>query len=302
MRPHAWFHRQVRLSPALAFSLALGGTLPAAAQVALELETSTFVPAGATVQSGNYGLSTASATASVSTTWGTAQATSVFGSMQLYASSSADPLSGQGDTITTSTFARALWTDSILVTADGLNGTGRLHAQFQASGSLSLPASVDSNFTGAQPVSVSWSLGASPNDGFGGEGQVGGIRLLDIDSINSTTFSVLSGSANFQVYDLYIPFTFGQAFSLTITGRASSVVQPQGMNVPLSASSTFNLTWLGITEVVDLNNNPLGGVTIASTGDWITTSAIPEPSTYAVLAGLAVLGLAMWRRRGLRSR
>ena len=29
----------------------------------------------------------------------------------------------------------------------------------------------------------------------------------------------------------------------------------------------------------------------------ITISAIPEPSTYAALCGLAVLGLAVWRRR-----
>jgi hypothetical protein len=27
------------------------------------------------------------------------------------------------------------------------------------------------------------------------------------------------------------------------------------------------------------------------------TSAVPEPSTYAALAGVAVLGLAFWRRR-----
>ncbi|MCW5548131.1 MAG: PEP-CTERM sorting domain-containing protein [Opitutaceae bacterium] len=57
--------------------------------------------------------------------------------------------------------------------------------------------------------------------------------------------------------------------------------------------------------------SPLTGVTafriVTSSGiDWGTaideielysTSAIPEPSTYAVLAGLAALGLAAWRRR-----
>lgn len=31
-----------------------------------------------------------------------------------------------------------------------------------------------------------------------------------------------------------------------------------------------------------------------------SASAIPEPSTYAAMAGLGVLGLAVWRRRGVR--
>ena len=29
----------------------------------------------------------------------------------------------------------------------------------------------------------------------------------------------------------------------------------------------------------------------------VTATAIPEPATYAMLAGLAALGLAAWRRR-----
>lgn len=282
----------------LGLCLALGGASPAEAQVTLTLETTTYIPAGATLTDQDYGPSSASGTASVSSAYGAAQATSVFGTMQLYAYSTANPLGGDGDVITTSSMARAVWTDTILVTASGLAGTqGRLHARFQASGTLSLPASLDSTFVGAQPVNVSWSLGSNPNYQFGDEGQVGGAQRLDVVGTNVTE---LSGSPNFQVYDLYIPFTFGDAFTLTITGQASSYVQPRGMDDPLSASSTFNLNWLGITEVVDLGNNPLAGVAIASTGAWITTSAIPEPSTYAALAGLAALGFVMWRpRRGI---
>ncbi len=279
--------------------MALGGGLRVAAQVTLELETTTFVPAVTVLTSDVYGPSSAAGTASVATAYGSATATATFGSMHLHAFSSADPQAGSGDTVTTSSFARAVWSDSILVTATGLAGTpGRLHAQFLASGSLSLPASVNSTFTGAQPVVVSWSLGANPNSGFGGEGQVDGSRQLYIDLIGGNPESVLSGSANFQVYDLYIPFTFGDAFELTITGRAASFVQPRGMNDPLTASSTFNLNWLGVTEVLDESDNPLSGISIQSTGDWITASTIPEPSTYAAVAGLAALGLAVWRRRG----
>ncbi|AOS43537.1 hypothetical protein Verru16b_00582 [Lacunisphaera limnophila] len=276
--------------------LALAAARPATAQVTLTLETSTYVPALYTVADQNYGPSSAAGTANVSTAYGQAQATSTFGVMQLFASSAADPMGGDGDEVTTHAMARAVWTDSILVTAAGLAGTqGRLHAQFQAGGSLSLPGSVSSTFTGAQPVNVSWSLAASPNYLFGDEGQVGGVSRLDIVAGD---VSELSGSANFQVYDLSIPFTFGSAFTLTITGRAESLVQPRGMTEALSAASTFNLHWLGINEVVDLGNTPLAGVTVASTGDWITTNAIPEPATYAMFAGLAALGLVAWRRRG----
>ncbi len=280
-------------------SLTLGTVVTGWAQVALTLQTTTSVPASHTVATHAYGPSDAAGTASIATAYGSAQATSSFGTMQLYAYASADPLAGEGDTVTTNSLARAVWTDSILVTAAGLGGTqGRLHVQFQAGGSLSLPGSVNSNFTGAQPVNVSWSLASSPNYLFGDEGTVGGVQRLDIVSGD---VSELSGSPNFQVYDLYIPFTFGNSFMLTLTGQARSIVQPRGMTDPLSASSTFNLNWLGLIEVVDTGNNPLAGVTVASTDDWLTTSAIPEPSTYALLAGVAALGWSAWRRRSQRA-
>ncbi|KAB2908590.1 MAG: PEP-CTERM sorting domain-containing protein [Dechloromonas sp.] len=296
MSPASLFPQRtfVLTSLALSLFLAVQGT----AQITLTLESVTFVPAGATVDEDYYGPSSTSGSASLSTAFGQAQAEASLGSMQLFAFSSSDPNLVHGDTLTTSTFAQAAWTDSILVTASGLAGTGgRLHAQFLASGSLSLPGSINSTFTGAQPVSVRWSLGASPNYMFGGEGQVDGLRMIDIDLVEGTPVSVLSGSANFQVYDLYIPFTFGESFNLTITGRAASLVQPRGMTVPLSASSTLNITWMGITEVLDASEAPLVGYTVASTGDWIVTSAVPEPSTYAAFAGVVVLAVVIYRRR-----
>jgi hypothetical protein len=42
----------------------------------------------------------------------------------------------------------------------------------------------------------------------------------------------------------------------------------------------------------------LGAATLSLTADQITAvSAVPEPATYAALAGLAMLGVVVWRRR-----
>lgn len=273
-------------------------------QITLTLETTSYTPGYGTHAQDTI-TDLAANSAGVSTAYGSGSATSTFGLMQLSSSSFATYQVGEGfgDTFTTTGSSQARWQDSILVTAaaPGLAGTGAwLHARFQTSGSLSVPGSINSTFSGAQPASAGWSVGAQPNTGFGGEGQVDGTRSIYIDFVGGEYVSIfLNDSPNFQVYDLYIPFTFGEAFNFQFTGSAQSFVQPRGMEVgaSLATSANVTVTWLGIAAVLDENDNPLSGITIQSTGNWITASAIPEPSTYAALAGLAALGLAVWRRR-----
>jgi autotransporter-associated beta strand protein/probable HAF family extracellular repeat protein len=67
---------------------------------------------------------------------------------------------------------------------------------------------------------------------------------------------------------------------------------------------SFNLLDWGSTTLTTLNTDlPVlaGGLawdtSLLLTSGVISVSAIPEPSTYAALAGLAALGLAAWRRR-----
>jgi hypothetical protein len=80
-----------------------------------------------------------------------------------------------------------------------------------------------------------------------------------------------------------------------------------------TASSAYNFSYdlssasviLGQSTVyfrlIDLDTIAENGGTVASTGtdrvDNFTVTAIPEPSTYAMVAGLAGLGFAILRRR-----
>jgi len=290
--------RGILSTVAALFLAAVGG-----AQVTLDLETTTYVPAGATVTTDAQNV--VAGVASVATSYGSSSATSTFGSMQLNSTSSGTHTETYGDTLTTRSQAEAKWQDSILVTAAApeLNGTnGRLHARFTVSGNLNVPYPVASTFAGAQPVSANWQVSVNRGYQFGDENSVGGGLSVYIDYTvgpPADIFPVLNGSADFQTYDLVIPFTFGEAFDFRFTGQAQSYVQPRGMEVGdgLGSSASITVTWLGIEEITDEENNPLAGITIASTGAWITASAIPEPSTYAMMAGAAALGLAAWRRR-----
>lgn len=273
----------------------------ACAQVTLDLETTTYVPAVETVVTDTTIVVANSA--SVSTAYGSGTVLSSLGLMQLSSVSTVTHTLTYGDTLTTLGYSEAKWEDSILVTATApeLNGTsGRLHVQFTVNGTLNVPFPVASTFVGADPVSAGWQVSVNRAVGFGGENSVDGSQSIHIDA---GPVSLLNGSPNFQTYDLIIPFTFGEAFDFSVTGRASTLVQPRGMalNDSLSATSNITVTWLGLVEVTDDLENPLSGITVASTGNWLTTSAIPEPSTYAAFAGLVALGLVAWRRRARRT-
>jgi hypothetical protein len=73
------------------------------------------------------------------------------------------------------------------------------------------------------------------------------------------------------------------------------------MFTPLLDTLSENARWVWVPDVAGANaytvtftNNlaTTGSITVAS-----LTSSIPEPSTYAVIAGIAVIGVATLRRR-----
>jgi hypothetical protein len=116
---------------------------------------------------------------------------------------------------------------------------------------------------------------------------VGGYDAVDVSGLltygGTLTMSFGSTTTAGTTYDLFgVNGTQGGNFTaVTIGGTYSSV------------GALTNT--LGIWTGDDLTNN-LHFVFTQSTGDLVVT-AIPEPSAYAAMAGLGMIGVALYRRR-----
>jgi fibronectin-binding autotransporter adhesin len=120
-------------------------------------------------------------------------------------------------------------------------------------------------------------------------GSTGLIHMELGGSTRGTNYDALNVANAFAV-DGTLSVTFINAFNPTL-------------------GATFNLfDFASLSGTFDtLNLQALGGGLAWNTSALYTTgvlsvSAIPEPSTYAMFAGLAVLGLAIWRRRSAKVR
>lgn len=126
-------------------------------------------------------------------------------------------------------------------------------------------------------------------------------------------------------------FAFGRDNTGSFTDRADDVFNVQYTTDPINIGSAAFATWVTVssldyfsaaptspalrhlynldtpqTGVTALRIVAFGGISAGQAIDEIevyatTASVVPEPSTYAALAGLAALGLVAWRRRRARA-
>lgn len=150
---------------------------------------------------------------------------------------------------------------------------------------------------------------------------------------NATTITI-AGTAHddngWGVYNL-TPFDASAMHSITITGQLDAGNAATSFNVQFfddsfgahafTISSSSFLT--GATTTVSIPIDSWGGINSAQLNAWtiggggttttgpafrmtldqlaLSSSAIPEPGTYAALAGVAVFGFVVWRRRSSRT-
>ncbi len=99
--------------------------------------------------------------------------------------------------------------------------------------------------------------------------------------------------------------TTTQNISLINSANAANVFWQVGSSATIGASTSFSGTVIALSDITFGANATLDGRLLAQTGAVTIggnnvvsiPSAVPEPATYAFLAGGGALGLAFWRRR-----
>lgn len=168
----------------------------------------------------------------------------------------------------------AFGTSAVTIDADGtLTGAGSFSGAFQNNGTyapgnsptLASLSSFSQGSTGSLLLEIAGRTRGSGYDALDISGSASLAGTLAVSFIDGFSASSLSAGTSFDLFD------WGN-----VTGTFDSLLLPD------LAGSGF--VW---------NTSALYSSGILS----VSASAIPEPSTYAALAGLAALALALWRRR-----
>jgi hypothetical protein len=101
----------------------------------------------------------------------------------------------------------------------------------------------------------------------------------------------LAGLSNDSIAQNVSDFTVTLTFTRTSTGL--DINKSYNGNVTTSSLADTNAVYTFNNLAFSMNNPDTVGFTL----DNVTVTAVPEPSTYALLAGFMTLGLILWRRR-----
>jgi|GEM_PF-5130476 PEP-CTERM putative exosortase interaction domain len=97
-------------------------------------------------------------------------------------------------------------------------------------------------------------------------------------------------------------FDHGSSFVVSLSFHAQAAFNDFAGLSAQSWDFSQGATFLGVSAVFDSSYNLVTDFAVSSlSGADYSVSAIPEPSTYAVMAGVGALGLALLRRRGRRA-
>jgi hypothetical protein len=140
-----------------------------------------------------------------------------------------------------------------------------------------------------------WMRAGGPYDASIGAGSYG--ITLNQGDILSTTFSVVSG----QTYS--VSFLAKTAVTLPSGGVKVTAAGNIANFTPTATFNTYSFDFVaGSTGTVGLSFQLVSGLPAPQYAnlDSVSVSAIPEPSTYAAIAGAAMLALGIWRKRSGR--
>lgn len=145
-----------------------------------------------------------------------------------------------------------------------------------------------------------WGDVAALNGSYAGQLPLAGVNFNGVDGTNVT-------------FDAYLTIDFLNSIGITSPAECAAYLQKAGVSNYLEITRQLfgysgvdplvsGVYTFGGASSLDFNGAGVDNYLIASYGNdsWsagnIGVTAVPEPATYALLAGLGVLGLACWRR------
>lgn len=81
-------------------------------------------------------------------------------------------------------------------------------------------------------------------------------------------------------------------FSTLVSDASAATWELSSVSLTLPTNTTYIAVWVSAVTPFNVSSIPTGYY-----ADNVSLTAVPEPSTYATLAGVAALGLAVWHRR-----